>query len=106
VTRIIGVLPDQRQASGLIDSLRNAGFDRKDMIVSDMNKSFDEMNDPEETAYIKTEREGLWEMDAYTDFLLGKADEGIVVAVEAPKHEAARIREIMEQSGASRIIQD
>lgn len=106
MTRIIGILPNQQQVGALIDSLRAAGFDRKDMIISDLSKSFRGRRDPGEMPYLKTEREGLWEMGAYTDFLTDEAGQGIVVAVEAPRNEAARIREIMEQNGAAKIIQD
>lgn len=106
MTRIIGVLPDQRQAGGLVDSLKIAGFDRKDMIVSDVNKNFAPGTNPDEAPYIQLERDGLWEGTAFTNFLRGEIDQGIVVAVEAPKHEAGRIREIMEQNGAIKIMQD
>ena len=34
--RLIAVLPDVRQVGFLVDSLRNAGFDRKDLIISDL----------------------------------------------------------------------
>ncbi|MBO8129542.1 MAG: hypothetical protein H0Z39_10175 [Peptococcaceae bacterium] len=111
--RLIAIMPEQEQAGFLIDSLRNAGFDRKDMIVSDLAEvETQQKRDPAEKAddiaYLKTEREGLWEAGAFANFIneddydLG----GIMVAVEVPRHEAARVREIMEQSGASKIMQD
>ncbi|MDN5347116.1 MAG: hypothetical protein PWP65_680 [Clostridia bacterium] len=106
MTRIIGIIPNMEQVGGLIDSLRNAGFDRKDIVVSDFAKSYTARQNPEEIAYLKTERDGLWESESFADFLAGLASQGVVVAVEAPRHEAARIREILEQNGAARIIQD
>lgn len=39
MTRVIGVFPRQQLAGGLVDSLRNEGFDRKGMIISDIVKS-------------------------------------------------------------------
>jgi hypothetical protein len=39
--RIIGRLPDKRQVGSLVDSLKKIGFDRKDMIVSTQQLSFD-----------------------------------------------------------------
>lgn len=108
--RLIAVMPDQRQAGFLVDSLRNGGFDRKDLIVSSLaeDESWhrpEEAN--EEVAFIKTEREGLWETGTFANGIKGlKSTEGVIVAVEAPKHESDRIRVMMEQSGAVEIIQD
>lgn len=108
--RLIARFPDQRQASALIDSLRNTGLDRKDMIVSSLGKE-QEFHDlktaSENMIFIKTEREGLGEFETFDDGITGlKGREGIIVAVETSKHNTNRIREIMEQSGAVEIIQD
>ncbi|WP_258360645.1 hypothetical protein [Moorella sulfitireducens (nom. illeg.)] len=108
MARVIGIIPNQEQVGGLIDSLKNAGFDRKDMIVASLSKSFTDWEKPDEIAYLKTERDELWQegTGAYTDFLAGYAGQGVAVAVEAPRHELARIREIMEQNGAAKILQE
>lgn len=108
MVRVIGILLNQEQVGGLIDSLRNAGFDRKDMIVSSLFKPFADRQEPEEIAYLKTERDELWQegTGTYADFLTHYAGQGVAVAVEAPRHEVARIRTIMEQNGAAKIIQD
>lgn len=108
--RIIARMADIRQASFLIDSLRTGGFDRSDLIVSDLAedqewRTFAEAFD--EQSLIKTEREGLNELGTFADGiedLQGK--EGIIVAVKTPKHEADRVRAMMKQSGAVEIIQD
>jgi len=57
---------------------------------------------------VKTERDGLWEADAFVDGIKGlePGKRGIIVAVEVPKHGADRLRAMMEQSGAVEIIQD
>ena len=34
--RIVARMEDTKQVSFLVDSLRNAGFDRQDMIISDL----------------------------------------------------------------------
>lgn len=108
--RIIARFPDEKQASALIDTLRNAGFDRKDMIVSDLAKeqkyrTIEEAS--EEITFVKTERDGLGEIETYGSGIDGlKRSTGIIVAVKAPKHESDRIRSYMEQSGAVEIIQD
>lgn len=105
--RVIGIFSREEQASAAIDSLKNMGFDRKDMIVSDTNKFFDEdRRDPAMVTDIKTEREGLGEKDAFADFIANNGEYGIVIAVEAPKGKKDLIEEIMIQSGAKELIGD
>lgn len=109
--RLVARMPDERQVSALVDSLRNIGLDRKDMIISNMAKEQKAENIKQATdmeiAMVQTEREGLNDFGTFADGVKGlKGDEGILVAVEAPKHEGSKIREIMEQSGAIEIIQD
>lgn len=111
--RIVARMKDSLQVSFLVDSLRNAGFDRKDMIISDLADAAEQrLNSAEEiadeVAFIKTERDGLWEAGSFADGIKGlkAGKQGIIVAVETPKHEADRVRTIMDQSGAEEIIQD
>ncbi|AGL01745.1 hypothetical protein [Desulfoscipio gibsoniae] len=111
--RIIARVPDQKQVGFLVDTLRNGGFDRKDMIISDLAKADDERKTSseemaDEVAFVKTEREGLWEAGPYADGIKGleHGKRGFIVAVETSKHEASRVRAMMEQSGAVEIIQD
>ncbi len=111
--RLIARMPDTRQVGFLVDTLRNGGFDRKDMIISDLADAEEQrLDDPEEVAdelaFVKTERDGLWETGAFTDGIdgLNPGKSGIIVAVKTPKHEADRVRAMMEQSGAVEIIQD
>ncbi|MFZ5642646.1 MAG: hypothetical protein ACOY46_03515 [Bacillota bacterium] len=110
--RLVALMPNEGQVGFLVDSLRNAGFNRKDLIISDLAKARDErIRDPEEyadeIAYIKTERDELWETAPFADGVKGlNATRGILVAVECPKHSASRVRDIMEQNGASKIYQD
>lgn len=108
--RLIARFIDQREASTLIDSLRIAGLDRRDMIVSSFNKE-EKFHDfkaaADEVAFIKTEREGLGELGTFAEGISGfEKKEGILVAVETSKHDSNRIREIMEQSGAEEVVQD
>jgi len=104
--RIIGIIPNKEQVGGLVDSLRNAGFERKDIIISDMNKTFDNKSNITDDVYIKTETDSIAGLTPFTQYLEDKADSGIVVAVETSKHETSRVREIMEQYGASKVFQD
>jgi hypothetical protein len=108
--RLIARLPDQRQVGALVDSLKNAGFDRKDMIITDLadTQSFNTTEEAsEELSFIKTERNGLGEIGSFAEGIEGlEGDSGIIVAVKTPKHERTIVRSIMEQSGAVEIIQD
>ncbi|MEW6424193.1 MAG: hypothetical protein AB1523_05515 [Bacillota bacterium] len=111
--RLIARLPDKRQVGFLVDTLRNHGFDRQDMIIADLAGAEEQQrDDPEEIAdeiaFIETEREGLWEAGAFAGGVNGlfPGERGIIVAVETTKKEAARVRTIMEQAGAVEIIQD
>ncbi|KAB3529167.1 hypothetical protein [Alkaliphilus serpentinus] len=109
--RLIARFPHQEQASALIDSLINAGFDRKDMLVSRLGEeerihSIEDAID-KGVIIIKTEREGLGELGSFADGIPGlEGKTGIIVAVEMSKHDSIHVREIMEESGAIEIIQD
>lgn len=108
--RLVARFPDMHQASAAIDSLRKIGFDRKDMIVSDL-KNTQKYNTSEEAAeeitFLKTERDGLGEFEAFGDGIKNlRGTEGIVVAVKSPRNESDRLLSIMEQSGAVEIVQD
>lgn len=108
--RLIARFPDERQVGALVDSLKNAGFDRKDMIISDLSKEkvWNTVEEAaEEISFIKTERNGLGEIETFGSGIKGMQGEaGIVVAVKTPKHDSDRVRSIMEQSGAVEIVQD
>lgn len=103
--RIIGVFERENQIGGLVDSLKNAGIDRDDMIISDKPKT-NNRNSALDKVYIKSETDSLASLSTLSDSLPELADEGILVAVEIPRSNATRIREIMEQNGASKIIID
>ncbi|WP_026477770.1 hypothetical protein [Alkaliphilus transvaalensis] len=107
--RLVARFSDERDASALIDSLRNTGFDRKDMIVSNLAdegwKNYGEAF--ESIAFIKTERDSLREYQSFSSGIKGlQGDTGVIVAVETSKHNTNRVREMMEQSGAEEILQD
>ncbi|ATW26416.1 hypothetical protein [Candidatus Formimonas warabiya] len=108
--RLIARIPTQDQVGFLVDSLKKIGFDRRDMIISNMGEE-EKWSRPEQAAeevsFIKTERDGLWEIGAFAEGIKGlKGKEGILVAVKTPKHNTDIVRNIMEQSGAAEIIQD
>ncbi len=109
--RLIARLQDERQVGALVDSLKNIGFDRGDMVVSDLAEEQKYNNARKATddgfTFIKSERDGLGELEPFSEGIRGlKGEEGIVVAVKTPKHDADKVRSVMEQSGAVEIVQD
>lgn len=108
--RIVAVFPDQRQVGAYMDSLRNIGFDRRDMIISDFTKEqkYTNIEDAaKEMIFVKSECEGLGDLGTFADGIEGlESEEGVIVAVELPKHECSKVREIAEQNGAVEILQD
>jgi hypothetical protein len=105
--RITAVMPRQDQVGALVDSLENMGYKRKDMIITNMAKSESDFeDDPDDIIDIKSEREGFGEKEPYTDTFSDRVKYGILVSLEAPEKNAARIMEIMEQSGAVEVIKE
>lgn len=102
--RVTGIMPDKERVGELIDSLKISGFERQDMIITDMEKSFTQRGENDDTSYLKTESESLVSRDPYTDFLTDEVSQGIVIAVEASKHQSDRVRTIMKENGAIKII--
>lgn len=108
--RIAGRFPDQHQVSAAVDSLRNLGLDRKDMIISDVAKetTTDQQRLTDEIM-VQSERDSIRarENESYAQGVHGlNGRDGILVAVEIPKHFTSKVREVMEQSGAIEILQD
>ena len=109
--RLTAVLPYESQVSALTDSLRNAGYDRNDMVISNIADEERYRNVEEATeagvSMIKTELNSLNDAGAFADSIKDlKRDRGILVSVETTKHDMTRVKEIMTQSGAVEIIKD
>lgn len=108
--RLIARMPDRQQVGALLDSLKNMGIERSDMVVSDMagEQEFRSVEEATEKgiSMIKTERNSLNDVRPFTEGIDGTEGEtGIIVTVNAPRHGAAKIKEIMEQSEAIEIEQ-
>lgn len=108
--RIIARMPAEDQVGFLVDTLKNIGYDRKDMIISNIAKEQQwatPLQAAENVTLIKSERDSLNDVSPFAEGIKGlRGKEGILVAVETSKREAAKVRNIMEQSGAAEIIQD
>lgn len=109
--RIIARFANKDQVGFLVDTLRNKGFDRKDMIISDLESELEYGSLQEATdkgvSLIKTESESLNRIESFAAGINGlEGKTGIVVAVDTPRHEIDRVRLFMEQAGAVQIIQE
>lgn len=108
--RIIGRFPDQRQVGAFVDSAKNIGFDRKDMIITDLAKeqhwsTIEEA--AEDITLVKTETDDAAEIKTFADGIKGLDGEvGLIVSVKTPKHSGDKVRNLMEQSGAVEVIQE
>ncbi|SHE98217.1 hypothetical protein SAMN02746089_01101 [Caldanaerobius fijiensis DSM 17918] len=105
--RLTAVLSRQEQVGALIDNLKNIGYDRRDLIITDMNNEGDyrEPNDRGSIVDLQTEREGFGEKEPYNEtFDLKDINGGILVSLETSTKEVSKVMEIMEQSGATKII--
>lgn len=101
--RIVGIFKRENQIGALVDSLKNSGINRNDIIISDKAKTNNRHSALDEV-YIKSETDSLAGISTLSDTLPNEAEEGILVAVEVPKKNTAMVKEIMEQSGASKIL--
>lgn len=108
--RVTGRFERNSEINYLVDSLRDMGLTRKDLIISSMVDE-DEFKSMKEAAseriLIKAETDSIRD---YHDFsrTFNEFDEtyGILVSVEAPKHKATRIKEAMKDAGVMEIIED
>ncbi len=96
----------------MVDSLRNSGIQRRDMIISAVDEEkFQSMrNDVEDnraSAVVKTGQDDPGQLEAFVESVNDLSDlhddAGIVVYVKAARHKAQEVKSIMEQSGAAEI---
>ncbi|MEG6616640.1 hypothetical protein V6C27_09465 [Peptococcaceae bacterium 1198_IL3148] len=110
--RLVARFKDKKQVNFLVDSLERGGFNRDDLIISDLQStethplgSADEV--AEEVAFVKRESDSLWNTASYgEDFPALAGKNGTIVAVELPKHDVTRVQQMMEDAGADEIIKD
>jgi hypothetical protein len=110
IIHIIGRFLEPGQVGGLIDTLKNSGIQRRDMIVSSYDEEkFESMeveadatnpvsySDQDDFGELKSFVEGINEFEEH---------DGIVVSVKCPRHKLQEVKSVMEQSGATEIVVD
>ncbi len=109
--RLAAIMPDSQQVSFLVDTLKNMGFSRKDMIICNMDdQQRDNKNEVlQEEILVQTKTESI-NIDAPETYIEGinglQNQEGILVVVEIPKHSIQKVKAVMEKSGALEIVED
>jgi hypothetical protein len=107
---IIGKFLEPSQVGGLVDTLKNSGIQRRDMIISAYDEEkFEGMreNANQPTPVIMSDQDDVGELKAFAQNVQ-KLDEedGIVVSVKVAKKKAPEVKSVMEQSGAFEIVVD
>lgn len=105
MARVIGMFPRGDQVSDLIATLREAGFERDDMIVSNARPG---KRNLEETDFIKSETEELGGVTSYGESVgMPLTSEGaILVAVEMHKRRQDEVVDTMKRLGATQVKVD
>ncbi len=112
VIHIIGRFLDPGKVGGLVDSLKNSGIQRRDMIISAMDEEKfqsmrNDVQDNRASAVVKTDQDDPGQLEAFVESVNDLSDlhddAGIVVYVKAARHKAQEVKSIMEQSGAAEI---
>ena len=109
--RLVARMPDSQQISFLVDTLKNMGLSRKDMIIFNSDDpqrgSKNEMLEEEVLIQTKTESISIDAPETYIKGIHGlKNREGLIVVVEIPRHSIQKVKAVMEKSGALEIIED
>ncbi len=105
---VIGKFGDPGQVGGLLDTLKNSGILRKDIIIStyDEEKFVEmetDMHSPLPT--LKSVQYNKSQLEAFIQNVKQLSEEnGIVVSVKCAKHKAQEVKNVMEQSGVMEIV--
>lgn len=102
MARITAVFASGQRVGEVVDALRNMGFDRKDMIISDAPPA--EAQD--DIIYVKSETEELGRTRSFAaanDIDLDEAQRGLIVSLELPKHRLGPVAELIRQYGPAEV---
>jgi hypothetical protein len=104
---LIGIFSEANEVGGLVDTLKNSGIDRRDMIISAYdNGKFERMEAATESpiSNIMADQEDLGELGTFIEGVHDLTEKnGILVCVKCAQHKAQEVKSVMEQSGALEI---
>lgn len=109
VIHIIGRFLEPSQVGGLVDTLKNSGIQRRDMVISSFDEQkFQNMRSDvmknQSSAVLKSDQDDPGQLEAFVESISDLNDDnGIVVYVKAARHKAQEVKSVMEQSGAVEI---
>jgi hypothetical protein len=107
---VIGKFGDPEQVGGLVDTLKNSGILRKDIIISTYDEEkFKEIENDlhSEIPTLTSSQYNKSQLEAFIQNVKQLNEEnGIVVSVKCAKHKAQEVKSVMEQSGVMEIIID
>jgi hypothetical protein len=107
---IIGKFTDPSQVGGLVDTLKNSGIQRRDMIISSYDEEkFEKMEEAVDSKLpnIMSDQDDPGELEAFVQNIKALDEEnGIVVSVKTARHKMQEVKSVMEQSGAFEIVLD
>lgn len=109
MARVIGLFPSKHEVGRVVSALREAGYHREQMIIS--NSTGVEEERPEvaiPSINLKTETDELGRETRFNSYLPEgfPVDRGIVVAVESSDEDRSKIGDIMKRQGAEKITFD
>ena len=97
------------QVGGVIDTLKNSGIQRRDMIVSSYDEEkfqsmMDDVKDNHINATFKSDQDDPGQLESFVNGITALTeDSGIVVFVKCARHKAQEVKSVMEQSGAIEV---
>ncbi len=96
----------------MVDTLKNSGIQRRDMIISSYDEEkfqnmINDVNDNHTNATFKTDQDDPGQLQSFVNGITALTeDSGIVVFVKCARHKAQEVKSVMEQSGAEEIKMD
>ena len=105
---VIGKFGDPEQVGALVDTLKNSGILRKDIIISAYDEEKFEKIEEDLNSPIPTLLTVQFDENQFKAFIQNVKqlddENGIVVSVRCAKHKATEVKSVMEQSGVMEII--
>ncbi len=110
IIHIIGKFLEPGQVGGVVDTLKNSGIQRRDMIISAYDEDkFESMSEEvnENLTVMMSDMEDKGEIKSFVENVRQLDEEnGIVVSVKVARKKMQEVKSVMEQSGAFEILVD
>ena len=105
---VTGKFGDPGQVGGLVDTLKNSGILRKDIIISAYDEEKFEELEEDLNAPVQSLKSAQFDQSQLQAFVKNvkqlNEENGIVVSVKCAKHKAEEVKSVMEQSGVMEVV--